>query len=96
MTANTFFYWSPDMPNAIQTTVDPELAVISGGIIIAVGIPNSDMAAATAGIKVFGAASGDIITADQLAANSVTANKLAAQLIYAGSLVLAANGVIRG
>lgn len=53
MTTNTFFYWSPDIPNTIQTTIDPEAAVLSGGIIVAVGIPNSDVAATTAGIKVF-------------------------------------------
>lgn len=53
MTTNTFFYWSPDMPNTIQTTVDPEAAVLSGGIILAVGIPNSDVTATTAAIKTF-------------------------------------------
>jgi hypothetical protein len=95
MTTNTFLYWSPDMPNTIQTTVDPEDAVLSGGIILAVGIPNSDITATTAAIKTFGNGQTDIITADQLAANSVTANKLASQLIYAGSIILAANGLLR-
>lgn len=29
MSANTFFYWAPDVPTAIQTTTTPETAITS-------------------------------------------------------------------
>ena len=53
MTGNTFIYWSPDMPNSFQTTTNPEAAVTGGGIIVAIGIPNSDTSATSAAIKTF-------------------------------------------
>lgn len=83
MSANTFLYWSPDNPNSIQTTTTPATAITSGGIILAVAIPNSDVTAASAAIKTFGNNQNDLITADQIVANSITSNKLAAALIYA-------------
>lgn len=88
MSANTFLYWSPDNPNSIQTTTTPATAITSGGIILAVAITNSDVTASSAAIKTFGNNQNDLITADQIVANSITSNKLAAALIYAGSITL--------
>ena len=96
MSSNTFLYWAPDNPNSIQTTSNAQDAITSGGIIIAVAIPNSDVAATSAAIKTFGNSQNDLITADQIVANSITSNKLAAALVYAGSLTLATNGIIKG
>lgn len=95
MSGNTFFYWSPSIPTAIQTTTSASTAIMNGGIIIAVGIPNSDATAAKAWIKTFGNNQNDLITADQIVANTITANKLASQLIYAGSLIINPGGLIR-
>lgn len=83
MSANTFLYWSPDNPNSIQTTTTPATAITSGGVILAVAIPNSDVDTTSAAIKTFGNSQNDLITADQIVANSITSNKLATALIYA-------------
>jgi len=53
MTENTFVYWDPSIPTALQTTTTPATAITSGGIIIAVGQINSDTSAAKAAIKTF-------------------------------------------
>lgn len=53
MSSNTFLYWAPDTPNAIQTTSNAQDAITSGGIILAVAIPNSDTGATSAAIKTF-------------------------------------------
>lgn len=95
MSSNTFLYWAPDNPNSIQTTSNAQDAITSGGIILAVAIPNSDVAATSAAIKTFWNSQNDLITADQIVANSITSNKLAAALVYAGSLTLATNGIIK-
>lgn len=95
MSSNTFLYWAPDNPNSIQTTSNAQDAITSGGIILAVAIPNSDVAATSAAIKTFWNSQNDLITADQIVANSITSNKLAAALVYAGSLTLATNGLIK-
>lgn len=95
MTANTFLYWDPSAPTSIQTTTTPATAITSWGIIVAVGQRNSDSGASSASIKTFGNNQNDLITADQIVANAITANKLATTLIYAGSIVLNTNGLIR-
>lgn len=95
MTLNTFLYWAPDVPNGIQTTTTPQTAITSWGIIIAIAIPNSDPTAQSASIKTFGNSQSDLITADQIVANSITSNKLATALIYAWSITLSSWGAIK-
>lgn len=53
MTTTTYFYWQSDIPNAIQTTTVSATAVFNGGILVAVGYPNSDTTG-KAIINVFG------------------------------------------
>jgi hypothetical protein len=95
MSTNTFFYWNPASPNSISTTTTPSTAITDGGIILAVGIPNSDPLGWKAAIKTFWNGQNDLITADQIVANTITANKLATSLIYAWAITLSTNGNIK-
>lgn len=95
MTWNTFFYWAPDVPTAIQTTQVSADAITSGGILIAVWQINSDPTAPKASIKTFWNNQNDLITADQIVANAITANKLATTLTYTWNIILSTSGAVK-
>lgn len=84
MTTTTYFYWQDDIPNAIQTTTDAGIAVTNWGIIIAISKPNSDITT-KAGIKILWT-TWDLITADNIVANSITWNMIQANTITANKL----------
>jgi len=84
MTDQTYFYWQDDIPWAIQTTLDPWIAVINWWIIIAISKPNTDTTT-LAWIKILWN-TGDLITADNIVANSITWNMIQANTITASKL----------
>ena len=53
MTTTTYFYWQADLPTTIQTTTTPGAVVVAGGILLAVGRMNPEVAN-KASIKAFG------------------------------------------
>ncbi len=104
MTQTTYFYWQADNPTAIQTTTTAWAVVVAGWVLLAVGRLNPDTAN-KASLKAFGWPTVDQIIADEIVANSITANmiqanaitsaKLATTLLYAWSITLDTNGLIK-
>jgi hypothetical protein len=92
MAAATYIYLDTAVSTtAYQSTTTAANAVGAGKVLIA----KAQNGTGEATFQVFGGIGGTNIDASSIVANSITANELSTSLLYAGSLVIDTNGLVR-